>query len=265
LQAKWATAGQALSGCSPSSSGALAPDTTKEVALAGNTIPAGVLDPNAQLLLKAGIFPAPTSGNSFIGGNKEPTSGKEEIVRIDHQFTDKFSIFGHFIADQSLQTYGETQWSGDNVPTVFNTYGNPSYSFVVHATESIRPNLLNEIGFGYDGNRIHILPQGVYQQPSGFNVPQVFTNAVNVDNRIPDIHLAGSTGSFFQSRSTGCPGTTPRTTIRSAMTSPGPEERTSSSLEVAGPSTRSRRTTSRKLKAASDLTASTPGTTLRTF
>ncbi len=198
LQAKWATAGQALSGCSPSSSGALAPDTTKEVALAGNTIPAGVLDPNAQLLLKAGIFPAPTSGNSFIGGNKEPTSGKEEIVRIDHQFTDKFSIFGHFIADQSLQTYGETQWSGDNVPTVFNTYGNPSYSFVVHATESIRPNLLNEIGFGYDGNRIHILPQGVYQQPSGFNVPQVFTNAVNVDNRIPDIHLAGSTGSFFQ-------------------------------------------------------------------
>lgn len=166
-------------------------------AFPGNTIPACMIDHNAALLLAAGIFPAPTSGNTFIGGNKQPTTGKEEIARIDHQFNDKVSIFGHWISDQSVQTFGTTMWSGDNVPTIGNTYNVPSYSAVVHLTEQIRPNLLNEIGFNYDGNRIAILPQGVYTQPSGFSVPQVFPSAVNVDNRIPDINLSGTTNTHY--------------------------------------------------------------------
>jgi hypothetical protein len=91
-----------------------------------------MIDHNAALLLAAGIFPAPTSGNTFIGGNKQPTTGKEEIARIDHQFNDKVSIFGHWISDQSVQTFGTTMWSGDNVPTIGNTYNVPSYSAVVH-------------------------------------------------------------------------------------------------------------------------------------
>jgi hypothetical protein len=89
-------------------------------------------------------------------------------------------------------------WSGDNVPTVGNTFGNPSYSTTVHATYAIRPNLLNETSFSYDGNRIHILPRGVYQQPTGFTEGQnrIFTGT-NVDNRIPDINLSGSTNTHY--------------------------------------------------------------------
>jgi hypothetical protein len=165
-----------------------------------NTIPDCAVNPNATALLTAGIFPAPTNTSAwtFIGGNKQPTTGKEELARIDHQFSDKFSIFGHWISDQAVQTYGTTQWSGDNVPTVYNTFGNPSYSAVIHATHSIRPNLLNEIAFNYDGNRIHILPLGVYQQPSGFTegTNKIFSG-VNVDNRIPDINLSGSTNTHY--------------------------------------------------------------------
>ncbi len=166
-------------------------------AFPGNTIPSCMIDHNAALLLAAKIFPAPTSGDTFIGGNKQPTTGKEEIARIDHQFNDKLSIFGHWISDQSVQTYGTTQWSSDNVPTIGDTYNVPSYSAIVHLTEQIRPNLLNEIGFNYDGNRIHILPLGVYAQPAGFTVPQVFPNAVNVDSRIPDINLSGTTNTHY--------------------------------------------------------------------
>jgi hypothetical protein len=165
----------------------------------GNTIPDCLVSANAHALLSAGIFPTPTNASNwtFVGGAKQPTTGKEEIARIDHQFNDKLSIFGHWISDQSVQTYGTTQWSGDNVPTIGDTYNVPSYSAVVHLTEQIRPNLLNEIGFNYDGNRIAILPLGVYKQPSGFTVPQVFPNAVNVDNRIPDINLSGSTNTHY--------------------------------------------------------------------
>jgi len=168
-------------------------------AFPNNTIPDCLVTPNASALLGAGIFPKPTDVATwqFVGGGNQPIVGKEEIARIDHQFTDKFSIFGHWISDQSLQTFGTTMWSGDNMPSVGNTYGNPSYSAVVHATYQIRPNLLNEISFNYDGNRIHILPQGVYAAPSGFTFNKIFTGA-NVDNRIPDIQLGGSTGSHFQ-------------------------------------------------------------------
>jgi hypothetical protein len=158
-----------------------------------NTIPACAVSANAAAVLKAGIFPLPTSGDAFIGGAKQPVVGKEEIARIDHQFTEKFSIFGHWISDQSQQTYGTTQWSSDNDPSVGDTYGNPSFSATVHATYAIHPNLLNETAFDYDGNRIHILPAGIYTAPSGFTFNRIFTGT-NVDSRIPDVDLAQATG-----------------------------------------------------------------------
>ena len=183
-------------GCSGAVQASLVPGSS----FPNNTIPDCAVNPNATALLSAGIFPAPTNTSTwtFIGGNKQPTTGKEELARVDHQFNDKFSIFGHWISDQAIQTYGTTQWSGDNVPTVFNTFGNPSYSAVIHATHAIRANLLNEIAFSYDGNRIHILPQGVYQQPSGFTegANKIFSGE-NVDNRIPDINLSGSTNTHY--------------------------------------------------------------------
>src|SRR5205807_8670236 len=83
-----------------------------------NTIPSSLLDPNAQVLLNAGIFPAPTSGAQFVGGASQPTNVREEIARIDHQFSDKFWIFGHWVDEQISQTYGTSLWSGSNVPTV---------------------------------------------------------------------------------------------------------------------------------------------------
>src|SRR5438874_10387660 len=161
-----------------------------------NTIPSCMIDPNATSLLAAGIFPKPTSGSQFIGGNNSPTNVREEIARIDHTFTDKFSVFGHFIADQVSQTYGTTQWSGDNVPTAFDTFGNPSYHAVVHATYAIHPNLLNEASFNYNGNRIHIVPQGIFTAPSDFTFNRIFTGE-NPSNRIPEIHLSGATGTDY--------------------------------------------------------------------
>ncbi|MGA2599352.1 MAG: carboxypeptidase regulatory-like domain-containing protein [Bryobacteraceae bacterium] len=160
-----------------------------------NTIPTALLDPNAQALLSAGIFPAPNNGAQFVGGNKLPTDVREELFRIDHQFSDKFWIFGHFVSEQISQTYGTSLWSGDNVPTVGSVFGNPAYSGVIHATYSVSPTLLNETAFNYNGNRINIVPEGVLARPSGFSVPELFTGN-NLD-RIPGISLGGSTGSNY--------------------------------------------------------------------
>jgi hypothetical protein len=163
-----------------------------------NTIPDCLINGNASALLAAGIFPKPTSGSQFIGGNNSPTKVREEIARVDHQFTDKFSVFGHWVSEQVSQTYGTTQWSDDNVPTVSDVFGNPSYSAVVHTTYVISPTLLNEAAFNYNGNRINIIPQGLTSAPSGFTFNRLFTGP-NADNRIPGIYLNGSTGSTYTS------------------------------------------------------------------
>src|SRR5215469_982787 len=186
LAAQFAAAGQALSTCD--SSGNL----VTAAPFIGNKIPASLLDPNAQALLGAHIFPAPTNGAQFQGGNNSPTNVTEEIARVDHTFNDKFSIFGHWVSEQISQSFGTTMWSGDNVPTIGNTFGNPSYSAVVHATHTISPTLLNEIAFNYNGNRINILPQGAFgaplSAPSGFTFNRVFTGP-NASNRMPTINL----------------------------------------------------------------------------
>jgi len=174
------------------------------VPFTNNTIPAGLLDPNAQALLNAGIFPAPTSGNTFNAPSNTPTNLKEEVVRIDHNFTSKFSVFGHFIAEQVSQGYSISQWSGANVPTVGDTFGNPSYSAVVHTAYTISPTLVNEVAFNYNGNRINIIPfagagLSSLALPSGYNSTnsRLFSGPNNL-NRIPNIDLTGSTGTHFE-------------------------------------------------------------------
>ncbi len=159
------------------------------------TIPPCMIDPNSTALLGAGIFPANNAVNNsgnpiFQGGNNVPTTVKEEIVRIDHQFSSKFSVYGHYLREQIAQNFGTSMWSGDNVPTASNTFGNPSYSYVIHTTYVISPTLLNEVAYNQNGNQIHILPNKLIARPSGFTSNRIFTGPNN-DNRIPEIHLAG--------------------------------------------------------------------------
>ena len=168
-----------------------------------NTIPDCLINSNATALLHAGgkyggIFPAPTNGAFFQGGNNSPTTLREEIARVDHTFSPKFSVFGHWISEQISQTYGTTQWSGDNVPSIADVFGNPSYSAVIHTTYVISPTLLNEASFNYNGNRINIIPNNLVSAPSSFTFNRLFTGP-NVQTRIPSINLSGITGSNYTS------------------------------------------------------------------
>jgi hypothetical protein len=174
-----------------------------------NTIPSCMISPNATSLLNAGIFPAANTVGAdgkptFIGGNDSPTNLTEEVVRIDHNFSSKWSIFGHFIAEQVSQGFGVSQWSGANVPTVGDTFSNPSYSAVVRATNTINSNLLNEIAFNYNGNRINITPYAgsglkSLSLPDDYDSThsRLFTGPNNM-NRIPNIDLNGSLGTHFE-------------------------------------------------------------------
>ena len=171
----------------------------------GNQIPTCMISPNATALLNAGgdyggIFPAPNTGNQFIGGNNSPTNLREEIIRVDHNFSSKFSVFGHFVDESVSQTFGTSLWNTSNTPVQGTFFGNPSYSGVIHTTYAISPTLLNEVAFNYNGNRINITPTGLITAPSSFTFNRLFTGPNN-DNRIPNINLQGSTGAVFGNNS----------------------------------------------------------------
>ena len=170
----------------PSSTQVLGSDGAQ---FAGNQIPASMFNGQAVALLQAGIFPAGNSngGTQFVGTGNQPVYLREEILRIDHRFNDKFAIFGHYMKDDVSQAYGTSLWSGDGVPTVGTQLTNPAYHYVVHATYSITPTILNEVAYNQNGNVINIVPTGTYKRPSNLSIPELFPG--NNDTRIPGVQL----------------------------------------------------------------------------
>ena len=197
IAAKFTAANVPLSPCTGSAG--------RYAAWPNNVIPASLLDSNAQILLKAGIFPAPSTTSisptgqttgSFVGGNNQVITVSEEIVRIDHHFSDKFWVFGHWLHESVAQSAGIYLIDNNNVPTSQEIFGNQSSSGVVHTTYSFSPTLVNEIALNYNGNSVSFIPFGLVTQPSGFNVPLLFPGQ-NTLNRIPSILLSGGQSAGF--------------------------------------------------------------------
>lgn len=166
-----------------------------------NRIPASVIDPNAAAFLATGAFPRPNAAdNRFSQAAPVPTYLREEIVRVDHQFTDRLNLMGHLIWDSSANNYATTLWNTSTYPTIGTNLKAPSYSSVVRLTWSMTPTVVNELSYNFNGNKIDIVPTGTYAKPSGFTTPEYFAN--NNLNRLPVINvnapynIAYNTGSW---------------------------------------------------------------------
>ncbi|MGA8529514.1 MAG: TonB-dependent receptor [Acidobacteriaceae bacterium] len=168
----------------------------------GGVIPANMIDSNAVLFMKTGAIPASnsTSANGapqYVASPKQPTFVREDVVRIDHDITNKLHLMGHFIHDQMSQTYYPDMWSSDNYPTTGNVFGNPTWGSVIKLTQTISPTLLNETSLNVNGNSISITPAGIYSQPSGWSQAGYFPAANNLENRMPSIGLGGPVGTTW--------------------------------------------------------------------
>jgi len=161
-----------------------------------NTIPGTLLDPNALLFNTLKNIPAATNASTdqlTPAAVKVPTDVREDLFRIDQTINDKWSIFGHLIHDAVSQNYATVLWNSDNYPTVGSNFVNPSYSTVIKLTGALKPNVLLEAAFNYDGNKIVIAPVaeagGSFVQPSGWSAGSYFMGQ-NQQNRLPNITLS---------------------------------------------------------------------------
>jgi carboxypeptidase family protein len=161
-----------------------------------NRIPANLLDSNALLFNTLKNLPAATNtaNDTYTPtGGHLPINVREELFRVDHNINDKWALLGHFIHDANDSVQATPEWQGDNFPTVGSNFSNPSYSAVIKLTGSLRPDVLLEAAFNYDGNKIAIIPTaaggGSFVKPSGWSTGTYFPAANDAGNRLPDITL----------------------------------------------------------------------------
>ncbi len=163
-----------------------------------NTIPANLIDPNAVLEVNAGTFPKPNynNGTQYIASIPQPTKVREDVVRIDHAINSKYQLMGHYLHDTLLQNYFPPLWGDSTYPTVGTIMTNPSFTAVIKLTQTYTPNLLNETGIFYSGNKITLTPTagpgGTFLQPSGWTATSFFPVADAATNDMPEIDLQGS-------------------------------------------------------------------------
>lgn len=164
-----------------------------------NVIPANLLDSNAILFMGTGAIPHASNGTGstsnplVFAAPKQPTFVREDVVRVDHDITEKYHLMGHWIHDQMSQTIYPSEWSGDSYYTVGTLFANPSWASVIKLTQTLTPNVLNETSLNVNGNTIQWSPVGTYQQPDGWSA-QSLTGFTGNDTakELPAVSFSGN-------------------------------------------------------------------------
>jgi hypothetical protein len=122
---------------------------------ANNTIPTALIDPRSRGLLSA--FPLPNVGtNGFTFSPVNINNTRQEVVRIDHNFTPNQKIFGRFTQDTSNTQETNGLFGAANYPNIATTDTKvPGRVFAVSYTGIFSNSLVNEFTYNYSTNTIN--------------------------------------------------------------------------------------------------------------
>lgn len=121
---------------------------------ANNVVPNALIDPRARGLLAA--FPLPNVGtNGFTFSPVNINNTRQEVVRIDHNFTANHKIFGRFTQDTSDTQETGGLFAGSAFPNIATTDTSvPGRVFAVSYTGIFSNSLVNEFTYNYSTNTI---------------------------------------------------------------------------------------------------------------
>lgn len=175
-----------------------APPGVPASCISGLQINPSCFNSNAMALISAGVFPVanfPDGGfNNYVASPVEPINFAQELVRIDHHFSDSLQLFGHYIHEQFYRQLPTAEFGSDTFPTVHSDRQMPDYNLVLNLTKTFNPTLINQFNFNISYDGIEISPSGVYQRPSDLAIPELFP--VNPLNRIPSLFLSQGYGTY---------------------------------------------------------------------
>jgi hypothetical protein len=155
----------------------------------GNQVP---VDPNGAALLA--LIPNPTGGtpgNTFFNSTVTlPTNWREELVRVDHNFSSNLRATFRFIHDSWDTATATPLWTnGGSFPTTPTGFKGPGVGLVARLTATASPTLLNEFVFSYTADHIFLQDQGSFKRPSSMNITGLF--GTGTAGKLPGISLGG--------------------------------------------------------------------------
>ncbi len=155
------------------------PELTAGQPFPNNTIPADLFDPNAVNFFNAHLLPPPGNANDqSVETVNSPLKVRDDIVRVDHNFTDKWALMAHYMHENDNDHNPKPMlgWDGDTYNTVTSSEITPSSSGAIKLSGSISPSLLVEASMNYDGNIIDIVNSPNSAQLSGWSAGSYFNN-----------------------------------------------------------------------------------------
>jgi len=153
-----------------------------------NQVPFNPDDPTVTALEALIPAPNPPGGNTWTAAPTLPTNWREELFRIDHNFTDRIRGTFRYIHDSWTQIYPTPLWtSGTSFPTVQTNFQGPGVSMVARLTVTASPTLLNEFVASYTTDHITLGLVGAWQRPSGMTLGLFPDNG----GKVPGIGLGG--------------------------------------------------------------------------
>jgi hypothetical protein len=175
----------------PGSGGMAYPNNTITPTAVGTALLAEIPSANTTL----GTDPGTNLATPAVGTTVSlPTTWREELVRIDHNITDKWRVTFRYIHD-SWQTQTENAlWGNGSSFTNINTnFVGPGTSFVARLNANISPTTMNEFVASYTADHIFLTALNNPPLPSGFTseMGALFDNGF--DGKLPAISLGSNT------------------------------------------------------------------------
>ncbi|HEY2468896.1 MAG TPA: TonB-dependent receptor, partial [Terracidiphilus sp.] len=139
-------------------------------------------------------FAPNSSSGQYIASYSQLNNTREDLVRLDHSFTDKLHFFGRAIQDETPQNFPEGLFAGNNFPGVAGSVVNaPGQNVVGNLTWTISPRMVNEAEFAYTQGTISsaFTAGSIANNPA---IAQQLTNNTAYNDpygRIPGISFTG--------------------------------------------------------------------------
>jgi hypothetical protein len=170
------------------------------ISAAGQALEALIPSPNTTL----GGFPA------FAQTVSTPTTWREELIRIDHNLSDKYRLTFRYIHDSWSTVVPNPLWGvgTSDFQNIQTNFVGPGTSFVARLNANITPTLLNEFVASYTADHIFLtalneptaLPAGamgsLFNNGFGGKLPSISLNGNTAYNGGANGQLAQDTGYF---------------------------------------------------------------------
>jgi hypothetical protein len=123
---------------------------------------------------------------------------RQEVIRIDHVFGPRFSVFGRLVNDSIPTVEPGGLFTGSSLPGVATTSTNaPGRSVTTRLTMTLSPTLLNEVGYAYSYGAVISDPTGLGASGNSPDVGKAVTLPLpSTIVRVPDLNFADNSGVF---------------------------------------------------------------------